>query len=66
VPLVHDGEGTVIHPRLLEQYAYRKRTTATLKDEADFPADLRNAHYDVVLVAIAAGRVNCCGCTAVD
>ncbi len=57
VPLVHDGEGTVIHPRLLEQYAYRKRITATLKDEADFPADLRNAHYDVVLVAIAAGRV---------
>lgn len=56
-PLVHGSDGSVIHPRLLEQYSYRARITATYQNEAAFPADDRAAHYDVVLAAIAAGRV---------
>ncbi|TAL94073.1 MAG: Na+/H+ antiporter [Paraburkholderia sp.] len=56
-PLVHDADGTVIHPRLLEQYSYRARLTDSFQDQTEFPADLRAAHYDVVLTAIAAGRV---------
>jgi CPA1 family monovalent cation:H+ antiporter len=56
-PLVHDAEGNVIHPRLLEQYSYRARITETYQFETAFPTDERTAHYDVVLAAVAAGRV---------
>ncbi|BAN25383.1 Na+/H+ antiporter [Caballeronia insecticola] len=55
-PLVHDADGNVIHPRLLEQYTYRATLTKRFQDVEDFPADARHAHYDVVLAAIAAGR----------
>ncbi|OXH91569.1 Na+/H+ antiporter, partial [Burkholderia multivorans] len=55
-PLVHDENGVVIHPRLLEQYTYRAALTERLKDEPAFPDSARAAHYDVVLAAIAAGR----------
>ncbi|MXN87492.1 Na+/H+ antiporter, partial [Burkholderia sp. 4812] len=55
-PLVHDAEGNVIHPRLLEQYTYRASVTARHQDEPAFPQRERDAHYDVVLAAIAAGR----------
>ncbi|AIT22957.1 Na+/H+ antiporter [Burkholderia thailandensis] len=55
-PLVHDAEGNVIHPRLLEQYTYRANVTARHQNEPAFPQSEREAHYDVVLAAIAAGR----------
>ena len=55
-PLVHDTQGQVIHPRLLEQYSYRARMTETYQDLTEYPTDVRTAHYDVVLAAIAAGR----------
>lgn len=55
-PLVHDAEGLVIHPRLLEQYAYRLQMARTLGDEEDFPRELLTAHFDVVLAAVAASR----------
>jgi hypothetical protein len=55
-PLVHGPDGSVIHPRLLEQYSYRARITAAHQFEAAYPADLRSAHYDIVLAAVAAGR----------
>jgi monovalent cation/hydrogen antiporter len=55
-PLVHDADGTVIHPRLLEQYTYRATLSKRFEDLEDFPNDARHAHYDVVLAAIAAGR----------
>lgn len=55
-PLVHGPDGSVIHPRLLEQYTYRARITATYQQETEFPASERMAHFDVVLAAIAAGR----------
>lgn len=55
-PLVHGPNGEVIHPRLLEQYTYRARLTQAYQRDADFPADERTAHFDVVLAAITAGR----------
>ncbi|WP_158940627.1 Na+/H+ antiporter [Burkholderia sp. S171] len=55
-PLVHDSEGKVIHPRLLEQYTYRATLTKAYGDRADFPHEERVTHFDVVLAAIAAGR----------
>jgi monovalent cation/hydrogen antiporter len=55
-PLVHDSEGKVIHPRLLEQYTYRATITKAYGDRTDFPHEQRTTHYDVVLAAIAAGR----------
>lgn len=55
-PLVHGADGSVIHPRLLEQYSYRARITEAYQLEAEYPAEERAAHYDVVLAAIAAGR----------
>ncbi|SAL11512.1 Na+/H+ antiporter membrane protein [Caballeronia turbans] len=55
-PLVHDADGNVIHPRLLEQYTYRAGLTQRFRDMEEFPTDARHAHYDVVLAAIAAGR----------
>ena len=55
-PLVHDTQGNVIHPRLLEQYSYRARITEAHQLDAEYPVDERAAHYDVVLAAIAAGR----------
>jgi CPA1 family monovalent cation:H+ antiporter len=56
-PLVHGADGSVIHPRLLEQYSYRARITEAHQDEATFPAKERAAHYDVVLAAVSAARV---------
>jgi monovalent cation/hydrogen antiporter len=55
-PLVHDADGAVIHPRLLEQYTYRATLSQRFQDMEDFPTDARHAHYDIVLSAIAAGR----------
>ncbi|SAL22031.1 Na+/H+ antiporter membrane protein [Caballeronia terrestris] len=55
-PLVHGPDGSVIHPRLLEQYTYRARLTQQFENAASYPMDLRGAHYDVVLAAIKAGR----------
>ena len=52
----YDADGTLIHPQLLENY--RKRSSATEKYAADadgFMANIR-AHFDVMLIAIAAGR----------
>ena len=53
---MRDENGVVIHPRLLEQYTYRAELTERAKDEPAYPAEVRTAHYDVVLAAIRAGR----------
>lgn len=54
--LAHDESGKVIHPRLLEQYGYRANLSDTLKDAHALPEDVRKAHFNVVLAAVAAGR----------
>jgi len=52
----YDSEGHLLHPRLLEQYTYR----VTIAERfAAAPQDFtggREAHYDMILAAIAAGR----------
>ncbi|MET0256628.1 MAG: Na+/H+ antiporter [Luteibacter sp.] len=53
----YDAEGTLIHPRLLEQYSYR---VSIAERFAAAPQDFtggREAHYDMILAAVAAGRV---------
>ena len=54
--LAHDKAGTVIHPRLLEQYRYRAELSDSMKDVGSLPKDVRQAHFKVVLAAVAAGR----------
>jgi Na+/H+ antiporter len=49
-------DGTLVHPKLLESYRKRAEATELYADDADtFMADIRS-HFDVMLVAIAAGR----------
>lgn len=52
----YDGDGTLRHPRLLDEY--RKRDDATRRyanDTGAFMPGIR-AHFDVILAAVAAGR----------
>ncbi|MDY1547534.1 cation:proton antiporter [Luteibacter sahnii] len=55
----YDVDGRLVHPRLLEQYTYRlsvaERYATASREVVD--ASGRTAHYDVILAAIAAGRV---------
>ncbi|WP_175817331.1 Na+/H+ antiporter [Burkholderia diffusa] len=52
----YDAHGNLVHPRLLEQYGYRARVSAEHQNELEIPSDVRNAHFNVILAAIAAGR----------
>jgi monovalent cation/hydrogen antiporter len=54
--LAYGPDGAVRHPRLLEQYSYRAQLTKQFEDAADYPAEIRTAHYDVILAAVAAAR----------
>ena len=52
----YDADGTLLHPRLLEEYRSRDRATQRYAGSVDeFMPGIR-AHFDVVLAAIAAGR----------
>ena len=52
----YDADGTLIHPRLLERYERRATMIVDyVGQEAEFAPRL-NAHFDVVLKAVAAGR----------
>ena len=55
-PLVHDKDGALTHPRLFEQYQYRANLAKSHSDQENFPRESLEAHYDVVLAAIASGR----------
>lgn len=52
----YDDQGTLIHPRLLEQYTYRVSVAERYSKTPEAFTGGREAHYDVVLAAIAAGR----------
>ena len=54
--LARDAVGAVIHPRLLEQYGYRANLLRQIAQATDFDLSLRDAHFGVVLDAVAAGR----------
>ena len=49
-------DGTLIHPRLLEEYRKRSEITSRYAEDADTFMEGVRAHFDVVLIAIAAGR----------
>jgi CPA1 family monovalent cation:H+ antiporter len=49
-------DGTHRHPRLFEQYSYRKNAAARFADEAETLMPHRVDHYTTVLAAIDAGR----------
>ena len=52
----HAADGTLVHPRLLEEYRDRARATERYASDADaFIPDIR-AHFGVVIAAVAAGR----------
>ncbi len=54
--LAYNRKGKLLHPRLLEQYGFRAQTFDQYKDHEEFPSEVRNKHYDIILAAVAAGR----------
>lgn len=54
--LAYNAQGELQHPRLLEQYAYRQSLSDKHKHDAVLPDDIRKAHFNVILAAVAAGR----------
>ena len=52
----YDAEGSLIHPRLLEEYRSRARATERYAGDVDASMPAIRAHFDVVLAAVAAGR----------
>ena len=49
-------DGSYQHPRLVEQYGYRARAAARFSEAADTLIGEKNAHFEAVLTAVAAGR----------
>lgn len=54
--LASDVDGVVLHPRLLEQYSHRALIAMRFSQEGTTMMGKRDAHYEVVLAAISAGR----------
>jgi len=54
--LAYDGDGKLIHPQLLERFTRRATMAARYVGNESQHRDNINAHYDVILAAVAAGR----------
>jgi NhaP-type Na+/H+ and K+/H+ antiporter len=54
--LARDSEGTVIHPRLLDQYSRRVSVAENYRGTSEERARAIIANFDVVIAAVAAGR----------
>ena len=52
----HDGAGTLLHPRLLEQYEYRRGVMQRVKETEGGMPEARAQHFTLVVAAVAAGR----------
>ena len=52
----YDDEGQLVHPRLLERYERRATMIVDYVGQEESYAPQLNAHFDVVLAAVAAGR----------
>jgi Na+/H+ antiporter len=52
----HADDGTLRHPRLLEQYTYRARAAERFSAAVEELASRRHEHFTVMLSATAAGR----------
>ena len=51
-----EEDGSYRHPRLVEQYGYRARAAARFSEAGDTLLSEKNAHFEAVLDAVAAGR----------
>ncbi|PSJ41786.1 Na+/H+ antiporter [Allosphingosinicella deserti] len=54
--LAYDGDGTLIHPQLLDSYRKRAAATERYADDADAFMEGIQSHFEVMLAAVAAGR----------
>ncbi|WP_237481550.1 Na+/H+ antiporter [Lichenibacterium dinghuense] len=54
--LAREPDGTLRHPRLLEQYTYRADVIARYADRQEEAASERREHFEVMLAAAGAGR----------
>ncbi|AZO78113.1 MULTISPECIES: Na+/H+ antiporter [unclassified Bosea (in: a-proteobacteria)] len=54
--LAYDGEGNLVHPSLLERYQRRSKVIVDYAERTEHYTPLFNAHFDVILAAIATGR----------
>jgi monovalent cation/hydrogen antiporter len=54
--LARDADGTVIHPRLLEQYTRRVTVTENYQGTLEARQGDIDAHFNVIIAAVAAGR----------
>ena len=54
--LAYDSDGKLIHPQLLERFTRRATMAALYVGNESQHRDSVNAHYDVILAAVAAGR----------
>ena len=52
----YDGDGNLVHPRLLERYERKATMIVDYVGQEESFAPMLNAHFDVVLKAVAAGR----------
>lgn len=55
--LAYDEAGVLRHPRLLEQYEYRQSIMRRVQASTEGMPGARAAHFDVIVAAVAAGRV---------
>jgi monovalent cation/hydrogen antiporter len=54
--LAYDDQGNLIHPQLLERYTRRAAVATSYAGNEEEHKDRINAHFDVILGAVAAGR----------
>jgi CPA1 family monovalent cation:H+ antiporter len=54
--LAYDSDGKLIHPQLLDRFTRRAMMAARYVGNEDQHKDSINAHYSVILAAVAAGR----------
>lgn len=54
--LVHNSEGELIHPQLYKTYKFRAETVDDYAERTEHYRPALEAHFDVVLAAVAAGR----------
>ena len=54
--LAYDESGTLLHPRLLEQYEYRAAVMQRVSANAEGMPHARTAHFDLMIAAVNAAR----------
>ncbi|WP_395683610.1 Na+/H+ antiporter [Dokdonella sp.] len=55
--VAYDGDGNLVHPRLLERYTRKATMIVDYAERPDHYSPMLHAHFDVVLEAVATARV---------